>query len=125
MFLKKHLKIILIIVVSIITCVFIALCTKVLYRCFFDLNNLPAGTYISESISPNKQYIIKAYLCSGNGTTDNSVRCEVIDLKNKEKKNIYWQYKIDKADIYWRNNVIVCINGKQLNILKDSYDWRR
>ena len=43
------------------------------------MNNLPDGTLFSTSSSPKENYIVNAYLCSGNVTTDFSVRCEVVE----------------------------------------------
>lgn len=77
------------------------------------LDNLPKGELIDSSISPNGKYTVNAYLCSGNATTDFSVRCEVVDSETSKCRNIYW-----------KSDEVVVINDVELNVLTDKYDWR-
>lgn len=56
------------------------------------LDNLPKGELIDSSVSSNGKYTVNAYLCSGNATTDFSVRCEVVDSETSKCRNIYWKY---------------------------------
>lgn len=93
-----------------------------------DFQKLAKGDFLSESKSPDNNYTVKAYVCNGGGSTVSfSVRCEVIintDPNNKPK-NIYWDYKIDKADITWENNNTVIINSHKVTLPNGRYDWRR
>lgn len=86
--------------------------------------NLPVGTFINESTSPDGIYTIKTYLCSGNATVDFSVRGELL-TNSKNPKNIYWEYKTNKAKIKWLNNDTVSINGHILKLPNEIYDWRK
>lgn len=86
--------------------------------------NLPVGTLINESTSPDGKYTIKSYLCDGNATVDYSVRCELL-TNSKNPKNIYWEYKTNKTLIKWLNNDTVSINGHNLKLPNSIYDWRK
>ncbi|MBQ7504821.1 MAG: hypothetical protein IJT79_05835 [Ruminococcus sp.] len=88
------------------------------------MDNLPTGELIKTSNSPNKQYRIEVYLCCGNATTANSVRCAAVEINSQKSRNILWQYRQDDAEIEWLDDNNVKINGIKLNILTDSYDWR-
>lgn len=88
------------------------------------MDNLPSGELIKTSKSPNGQYRVDAYLCSGNATTDYSIRCAVVVIRTKKSRNFFWQYHQENATIKWINDYIVEINGIKLNVLTDSYDWR-
>lgn len=91
----------------------------------YDMNKLPNGDYISSSYSPQEKYRIDSFLCSGNATTDFSVRCEVVDMSSGNKHNIYWEYHQDTVAVEWIDETTVIINEKKLNILTDVYDWRK
>lgn len=70
-------------VLMIMLCAFLSGC---------GLDNLPQVELIDSSVSPNGKYTVNAYLCSGNATTDFSVRCEVVDSETSKCRNIYWKY---------------------------------
>lgn len=89
------------------------------------MNNLPEGDLMHSTPSPNETYIINSYLVSGNATVDFCVRCEVVVISSGEKRNIYWAYRCEKADVMWVDDNIVIINGIKLNVLTDTYDWRK
>ena len=96
----------------------------VFHSCSADINNLPQGELIDTVYSPDETYAINTYLVNGGATVDFSVRCEVVEKSSDESRNIYWEYKCDTADIEWIDDTTVKINGKELNVLTDSYDWR-
>lgn len=89
-----------------------------------NLENLPQGELIDSSVSPNGIYTVNAYLCSGNATTDFSVRCEVVNSKTSKCRNIYWEYHKKEVSLDWESNEIIIIDGIRLNVLTDEYDWR-
>lgn len=91
---------------------------------FRDMDHLPEGELITSKDSPNGDYTINAYLCSGNATTDFSMRCSVKNNKENTERNIYWQYHEEEAEIIWIDDVTVDINGVKLNVETDSYDYR-
>lgn len=96
------------------------------YWAFFDIGRLPKGELISEAISPNGEYTVKAYVSDGGATTDFAVLGVLkYNTKDKKSKNIYWNYHEDTANIKWVDNDTVIFNGKQLNVLHDTFDYRR
>ena len=90
-----------------------------------SMDNLPKGELIETVYSPDQTYKINAFLVNGGATVDFSVRCEVIQVPTREKRNIYWNYHCQEANIEWLDDTTVSINGKQLNVITDSYDWRK
>lgn len=96
------------------------------YWAFFSMSRLPKGDLISEVQSPNGTYTIKAYLTNGGATTSYSIRGELnFDNLNKKPMNIYWNYREDKVIIEWVDDDTVMINGYELDVLEDKFDYRR
>lgn len=89
-----------------------------------SVKNLPTGDFLKSSVSPNGTYQVNAYVCNGGATTDFSVRCEVETIKSNEKRNIYWQYHQQDVEIVWLSDYVVKIDDIELDVTKDSYDWR-
>lgn len=75
--------------------------------------------------SPNSRYSLNTYLYSGNATVSYAVRGELIDKKTGRKKNIYWDYRVDTADVRWITESQVEINGHIIDIPNGKYDFRR
>lgn len=95
------------------------------YWAFFDMGRLPKGKLIAEVQSPDGNYTLRAYV-SGTSLSADAVRGELNYNKMKKKpRNIYWNYKESSADIKWKDNVTVVINGHELNVLHDTFDFRR
>lgn len=93
---------------------------------FFNINHLPEGQFLSIAESPNHEYSVKAYVSKSGATVADAVRVEVIYHKKKDKtKNIYWAYRESEAEIKWVNNDTVSINGIELDVRKDVYDFRK
>lgn len=96
------------------------------YWAFFDMSRLPEGDLISEVNSPDGTYTLKAYVSSGGATTDFSVRGELnFNKENKKPKNIYWNYHEEKANIKWIDKNTVVINGHELSVPNETFDFRR
>ena len=104
-------------VLMIMLCAFLSGC---------GLDNLPQVELIDSSVSPNGKYTVNAYLCSGNATTDFSVRCEVVDSETSKCRNIYWKYHQEDVSLYWKSENILYYfkEPSELNVLTDKYDWR-
>ena len=118
---------ILVVCCSIIIFIFIVIIAKFLYGLFsfFGSEGLPKGELITEAISPDRSYSIKAYLVNGGATVDYAIRGELFDNKRRTRiKNIYWNYHESSAYIDWIDNETVIINNRRLNIKTDEYDWR-
>lgn len=89
------------------------------------LQNLRGDEIICTSSSPDNSYTVTAYLNGGGATTDFAVLCRVKNKHTQKERNIYWQYHCDYADIMWKNNFTVVINGIELDVRRDSYDYRK
>ena len=63
-----------------LNCFFVVMILISIFFTACSLKYLPHGELIDTTVSPNNEYVVNAYLCSGNATTDFSVRCEVVDL---------------------------------------------
>ncbi|WP_156151287.1 DUF5412 domain-containing protein [Domibacillus indicus] len=96
-----------------------------IYWAFFDMNRLPEGDLISKVNSPDGTYTIKAYVSNGGATVAPAVRGELTFNKEKRaSKNIYWNYREDKANIHWIDEDTVIINEKELTVPDETFDFR-
>jgi hypothetical protein len=96
------------------------------YYFFVSLNHLPKGDLLTETVSPNGDYTLNIYLINGGATVSYAVKGEVVYHKKKDKrKNIYWQYREQTARVIWSDHHTISINGVQLDVRKDVYDYRR
>ena len=95
-----------------------------IYWAFYDIQRLDGQEIIQEVSSPNGTYIVTAYLNNGGVTTDYAVLCSVKTKGKNKEKNIYWQYHCETAHIVWLDEYTVQINGVELNVKKDTYDYR-
>jgi len=104
----------------------IAIISFVIYIFTPNINKLPEGSKISSHDSPDGKHTINMYLIMGeHATVADSIRGELVNNTNNKKKNIYWRYAENYADVEWVNNDTVIINGKKLNIHKDVYNWKK
>lgn len=95
------------------------------YWIYYDMNRLPTGEYLTEQTSPDGTYTLKAYVINGGATTSLAVRGELVfNNENNKIKNIYWNYKEETANIEWKDDDTVVINGHTLNVPKDKFDFR-
>ena len=92
---------------------------------FFDIQRIDGQEYITELTSPNETYTVTAYLNNGGATTSYAVLGTLKNNKNGKSKNIYWQYRCEKANMEWLNDEVIKINGKELNVKNEIYDYRR
>ena len=113
-----------IIVASILLIIF-ALISYGVYWAFFDIQRLDGQAVIIASESPDSSYTVTAYLNNGGATTDYAVLCAVKNNKTGKERNIYWNYHCSTADIQWLDDKTVSINGIELDVTKDKYDYRR
>ena len=109
-------------VLSIICLLFTGIITYGVYWAFSDIDRLPRGEYLAKHTSPGGHYTLKAYLANGGATTSYVIRGELVfNESNKKAKNIYWN---ETANITWRDNDTVEINGHTLDVLDDKFDFR-
>ncbi|WP_226037701.1 DUF5412 domain-containing protein [Aquibacillus saliphilus] len=96
-----------------------------IYWAFFDMERLPTGRFLTEEISPDGKYTIKAYVANSGATTSYSIRGELVfNERNNKTKNVYWNYRENTANIKWVDNDTVRINGHELNLPNDKFDFR-
>ena len=95
-----------------------------IYWIFFDIQHIEGQKVIRETTSPDGTYTITAYLNNGGATTDYAVLCSVKTNRTGREKNIYWQYHCSTAFIFWIDEDTVQINGVELNVKNDIYDYR-
>ncbi|MBA4534141.1 DUF5412 family protein [Brevibacillus halotolerans] len=95
------------------------------YHFFYAMYNLPEGKLIHTVASPDKKYSVNAYIVEGGATVPDSIRAEVVTNSSGKKTNIYWDSKMVTVSINWVDNKTVIINGHELDVTKDVYDWRR
>jgi hypothetical protein len=92
---------------------------------FFDIQRINGQEYLAESTSPNGTYTVISYLNNGGATTSYAVLGTLKNNKNGKTKNIYWQYRCEKAEMEWLNDEKIKINGVELNVKNEVYDYRR
>ncbi|MET3505368.1 DUF5412 family protein [Halalkalibacter oceani] len=86
------------------------------------------GELIESVTSPNGNYLANVYLINEGGATVAPQIRVAIDSQNGNNefndKTIYWEYRIDNADVMWIDDEHVKINDKGLNIHTDSYNYK-
>lgn len=97
----------------------------VIHWAFFDIGRIKGQEQIAEINSPSGAYTAYAYLNNGGATTSYAVLGSIKNNETNRQKNIYWQYECERAEIEWLDDVTVIINGKTLDVRKDTYDYRK
>ena len=93
---------------------------------FFNIDRVPEGELLADKISPNGEYTVLTYVINAHSTVAPAVRGEVIfHKKNDKKRNLYWAYRKEKGEIEWINEHVVSINGMELDVRTDTYDYRK
>lgn len=92
---------------------------------FFDIRSIDGQEEIEKVVSPNGKYTVVAYLNNGGATVDFAVLCSVVNNETGKERNIYWNYQCTEADIRWIGNETVVINEIELDVLEDTYDFRK
>ncbi len=118
---KRKAKIIAVLVSVILIAVVIP---SALYIKFFTIWGVRGQQPIKIVSSPDGRYTVTAYLNNGGATTAYAVLGTVTDNKTGIERNIYWQYRCHVAYIDWVDNTTVIINGVELDVKKDTYDYR-
>lgn len=87
---------------------------------------LPKGELLKTVNSPNHTYSFNAYLINAGGATGGfAIRGEIISNSTGNSKDIYWDYSLDKAYVYWIDDNTIFVNGIKLDVNKDKYDYRK
>lgn len=79
---------------------------------------IPEGKQLIDTTqSPDHNYTINIYRTNGGAATSFGIKGE-LDGPLWFRKTIYAQYRMDHADIKWKNNYTVSINNHKLNLHK-------
>lgn len=105
--------------------VFFALLAYGIHWAFYDLERIPKGDLLVESLSPDGRYTVRIYVSDAGATTSFSTVGELMDHQSKQTRNIYFQYKESKAIVEWLDSDTVVINGRELDVPCEVYDYRR
>ena len=120
---KKYKK--LLITILIIIATIVGGVAYVINWAFFDIQRINGQDYLNQSTSPKGTYTVTAYLNNGGATTSYAVLGTLKNNKKGKIKNIYWQYRCEKAEMKWLNDETIKINGIELNVKNQVYDYRR
>ncbi|WP_100066082.1 DUF5412 family protein [Miniphocaeibacter massiliensis] len=91
----------------------------------YNTQRLKPGELKSSKESSNGKYTVKLYRNNGGSLSHDAMLGVLTNNETKENKNIYWMYKEYDFDIEWVDDVTVKINGMELNVERDVYDWRK
>lgn len=94
------------------------------YRWVNDINRLPKDKYLFSEGSPNGTYRLNIYTGGGGATVGYSIIGEIENTETGKKRNLYFEYHCQDAEVEWLDDETVIINGKKLNVLTDSYAKR-
>ena len=108
--------------VVILLCIFLSF---LLCACIPNLQRIKGQEVIRECPSPNGRYTIIAYLNNGGATVNYAVLCTVKDNETGRIKNIYWNYHCSETVIEWLDDQTAVLNGITLNVLKETWDYRK
>ena len=93
---------------------------------FFNIDRVPEGEVLAEKTSQSGAYTVVTYLIYEHSTVAPAVRGEVIYHDEHDKKrNLYWAHEMEKGEIEWINEHVVSINGMELDVREDTYDFRK
>lgn len=104
-----------------LTCLMVYVAWNVL-----TLQGVTGGELVKSTPSPNGDYTIHTFFRDGGVETAHSVRCELVNVKTNESKNIYFNFPDYNPFVEWLDQDLVKIGNKTLNISEgETYDWRR
>lgn len=89
----------------------------------FSMESLPLGEKLYSIESPAGDKTLTVYCV--NNSFGTAIRADVTDGKGVSR-NVYWQTGLDGVDSGWINNMVVDINGVELNVEAGAeYDCRK
>ena len=95
------------------------------YWAFFDIQRYEGHEDLFSLSSPTKAYTLTAYRNNGGGNSGYAILFSITNNANGETRNIYWDGDATDADVQWLDGTTVVINGRELNVNEDVYDYRR
>lgn len=90
------------------------------------------GDLIDSFPSPTNEYIANSYLIDdGGATVASQVRVGITSTGSKKEmelndETVYWEYRVDSANIKWIDEDTLLINERTVNIFDDEtyYNWK-
>lgn len=90
---------------------------------YADINDLPEGTLVSETVSPSGKKTVKVFLVKNSIGT--GIRGELFE-EGKKPRNIFWQTGIDSINVTWNDESIIYFDNVPIPGSGDApYDCRR
>lgn len=89
-----------------------------------SINNITLKNMAYSSPSPKGEYTLKVYTRGEEESDDAAILVKVYNRKNKSERNIFWQGNTPWAYTVWKSDHKVCINGVELDVNKEQYDYR-
>ncbi|MCL2784815.1 MAG: DUF5412 domain-containing protein [Propionibacteriaceae bacterium] len=90
--------------------------------------NVSRGEFLCASTSPEGTYTVNLYDVYA-GRPAGFTGGMVVTNKTGKKKSIYYEGSMSlpnpRCTVSWETDQIVIINGKRLDVTKDTYDFRR
>lgn len=93
-------------------------------RFFYSMDMLPEGRLLETYRSPDHLYQLNLYLVNSHSTVAPAIRGELVVLKSGKARNIYWDYRVEQAEIKWKLPNEVEINGHLISLPRGHYDFR-
>lgn len=106
--------------ISVLVIVALLIGVLILFNSIFS----PGKELISTTESIDGRYKVEAYRINGGATTDYAVRCYLKGDKILGKKLIYNDYHVDSASLIWIDNDTIWINGHEIDLPDEKYDFR-
>lgn len=104
---------------------FVSISIYHIHETYTSIDGIKGEEFIGKKKSPDGRYEVEAFRNNGGATTDYAILVVLSDLEKGAKKNIFWDYHCDEAEMKWHSNDTVEINGIFLKVPNDVYDYRK
>lgn len=91
------------------------------YWAFYDIQRIQGQELLCTVDSPSGDSMVQMYRNNGGATTSYAVLGTVVNKQNQHKRNFYWKYPCETADVHWVDETTVEVNEVQLQVWKDHY----
>jgi len=86
-----------------------------------SFERFPRGVKIREVPSPSGEWSIWVFYDKGSATIADSIRAEAVHTRTGARWVVYFRNGESAADVAWRDELVVTINGVQLRLISDRY----